>query len=97
LRKLHTPVIEMAPRPEAPPGTPAGGRYGLGWGITNLPFSPEPFVFHGGSNGMNLAYVMMQPERDFALVLLTNVSGQKADQALLALAEALYKQFAPTR
>jgi len=97
LRKLHTPVIEMAPRPDAPPGTPAGGRYGLGWGITNLPFSPEPFVFHGGSNGMNLAYVMMQPERDFALVLLTNVGGQKADQALLALAEDLYKQFAPTR
>ncbi|SEB97322.1 CubicO group peptidase, beta-lactamase class C family [Rhizobiales bacterium GAS191] len=96
LRKLHTPVIEMAPRPDAATGTPAGGRYGLGWGVVNLAFSPEPFVFHGGSNGMNLAYVMLQPERDFALVMLTNVGGQKADDALKALSKELYERYGAT-
>src|SRR5262245_65930513 len=32
MRKLHTPVISMPPKPDAPPGTPPGGWYGLGWG-----------------------------------------------------------------
>src|SRR5262249_30909253 len=97
LRKLHTPVIDTPPRPDASTSILSDGKYALGWGVTKLPFSPEPFVYHGGSNGMNIAYVMMQPARDFALVVLTNVAGEKADQALLALAEQLYRQFAAAR
>ncbi|WP_158554815.1 serine hydrolase domain-containing protein [Methylovirgula sp. 4M-Z18] len=96
LRRLHTPVISMD-RPHAPPGTPPSGSYGLGWGTTSLPFSSEDFIFHGGSNGMNLAYIMMQPERDFAMVLMTNVGGTKADEALKALAGELYGRFKPAR
>lgn len=95
LRKLHTKVIDMPPRPDAKPGTPSQGGYGLGWGIVTMPFSPEPFVFHGGSNEMNLANIMLQPNSDFGMVLMTNRSGAPADQALNAVAEALYKQFGP--
>src|SRR3954447_2198445 len=51
-RRLHTPVVEMPPKPDAPPGTPAGGSYGFGWLTIKVPFSPEPFLFHGGSNEM---------------------------------------------
>jgi hypothetical protein len=95
VRKLHTPVIEMPPRPDAPPGTPALGRYGLGWLTITLPFSHEPFLFHGGSNEMNLADVFIQPKRDFGMVLMTNVGGRRADDALKALAAELYKSFGP--
>jgi hypothetical protein len=97
LRKLHTKVIEMPPRPDAPPGTPSQGAYGLGWGIATLPYSPEPFVTHNGSNGMNLAVIMLQPARDFAMVLATNVGTPAADQGLKAVAEQLYGAFGPAQ
>jgi CubicO group peptidase (beta-lactamase class C family) len=96
LRKLHTPVIEMPPQPDAPPGTPALGRYGFGWLTISLPFSREPFLFHGGSNQMNLADIFLQPEHQFGMVLMTNIGGRKADDALKALAAELYKSFGPS-
>ena len=42
---------------------------------------------------MNLASTMLQPPRDCGMVMMTNVAGPKADQALRALAEELYKGF----
>ncbi|WP_431270145.1 serine hydrolase domain-containing protein [Dankookia sp. P2] len=33
LRRLHTQVIAMPPRPDAAPGTPGRGGYALGWGV----------------------------------------------------------------
>lgn len=97
LRKMHTPVIDIPARPDAKPGTPPPGRYGLGWGTVSLPFSPEPFVFHGGSNEMNLAYIMLQPKSDFAMVLATNVGGEKADEGLRSVAVEIYRRFGPAR
>lgn len=97
LRKLHTQVIEMPPRPDAAPGTPSQGGYALGWGIMRVAYAPEPFLAHGGSNKMNLAFIMVQPERDWGAVLATNVGGAQADQALQALAEELYRRFGPGR
>ena len=97
LRKLHTPVIEMPIKPDAPVGTPSAGSYGFGWVTITPPFAHEPFLFHGGSNQMNVAYIMVQPKRDFGIVMMTNLGGQKADQAMLALGEALYKRFGAER
>ena len=93
VQKLHAPVIELPPRPDAPPGTPALGRYGFGWLTMQLPFSREPFLFHGGSNQLNVADVFLQPKRDFGMVMMTNIGGRKADDALKALAEELCKCF----
>ncbi len=94
LRKLHTKVISMPPNPNAPPGTPSQGGYALGWGIVQLPYAPQPVLTHAGSNGMNLATIMLQPDDDFALVLATNVGGTKAEEALKAATEQLYRRFA---
>lgn len=91
--KLQAKVVDMPPKPDAPVGTPSSGGYGLGWGTVSLPFSTEPFVFHGGSNNMNLAYILLQPPKQAGLVLMTNVSGPKANEALMALAAALYDKF----
>jgi CubicO group peptidase (beta-lactamase class C family) len=97
LRRLHTKVVEMPPRPDAAPGTPSQGGYALGWGVMSVPYAPEPFLAHGGSNTMNLAFIMVQPARDWGVVLATNVGGARADQALQALAEELYRRFRPGR
>ena len=84
MRKLHTKAIEMPALPREPSGTAPRG-YGLGWVVTRLPYSPEPFVGHEGSNTMNSALILMQPVHDFALVIVTNVWGDKAEQAVHAL------------
>lgn len=57
LRKLHAQVIAVPPH-DAPPGTPPAGYYCLGWGIATLPFAPEPFLTHTGSNNLNLAMIL---------------------------------------
>jgi len=94
VRLLHTKVIEMPTRPGAAPGTPSIGGYGLGWGVVSMPWAQGPLITHTGSNQMNLAMIWLDPARDFAMVMATNVGGPKADQALKAAAEALYRQYA---
>ena len=93
LRRLHTPVISMPLQKDAKPGTPAQGKYALGWGEVPVPWAAAPLIYHGGSNGMNLAHIWLEPQRDFAMVLLTNIGGGQADQAFHALAPELYQKF----
>lgn len=93
LRKLHTPVISMPLQKDAAPGTPPGGKYGFGWGELPVDWAPYPLSYHGGSNNMNLALVWLDTKKDFAMVMATNIGGQKAKEALMALSEELYRQF----
>ena len=94
LKKLHSEVIPVPAR-DAPPGTPPTGYYCLGWGIAQMPFAPEPFLTHAGSNNMNLATIFLLPERDYGMVIATNVAGTKADDALKEAAAELYDSFGP--
>lgn len=93
MRKLHAPVIAVPPAADARPGTPAGGAYGLGWGEVPLDWAPQPLLHHGGSNGMNVAHVWLDPARDSALVLTTNVGGARAEAGLQAAAGELYRRY----
>lgn len=93
LRRLHTPVITMPAKIDAPPGTPPGGKYCLGWGELTVDWAPKPLLYHGGSNGMNLAHIWIDKENDFTMVLATNIGGKKADEALRAVARELYKRY----
>jgi len=95
LRRLHTRIIEMPARPDAAPGTPSGGAYGLGWGFLTLPYTRGEVMLHTGSNSMNLAMVMVQAARDFAVVVATNRADARADEALKALQEVLFREYAP--
>jgi hypothetical protein len=58
-------------------------------------WAPAPLIYHGGSNGLNLAHIWLAPQQDFGLVLVTNIGGHQADQALSTLAPELYQKFAP--
>jgi CubicO group peptidase (beta-lactamase class C family) len=94
MRKLHTPVISMPEKKDAAPGTPPGGKYALGWGELSVDWAPHPLLYHGGSNGMNLAHVWLDTKRDFAMVITANIGGEKANTAFNALAKELYTKFA---
>jgi CubicO group peptidase (beta-lactamase class C family) len=96
LRKLQTPVIAIPDKPGAKPGTPKQGKYALGWGELTVAWAPHRLKSHSGSNGRNLAQIWLDPQRDFAMVLVTNIGGEQAEQAFQALAPELYKKFAAT-
>ncbi|QDU09384.1 Esterase EstB [Gimesia aquarii] len=89
--KLHTPVFTVAQRKDAKPGTPPPGKYAMGWGEVEVEWAPYPVIYHGGSNGLNLAHAWLDKKRDIAIVTLTNIGGKKADEALRKLAGELYK------
>jgi CubicO group peptidase (beta-lactamase class C family) len=93
MRKLHTPVITMQEKKDAAPGTPSRGRYALGWGELTLDWAPRPLIYHGGSNDKNLAHIWLDTKSDSAMVTATNIGGQKATEALMALASELYGTF----
>lgn len=97
MRKLHTPVISMPEKKDAAPGTPSHGRYALGWGEMTVEWSPAPLIYHGGSNGMNLAHIWINKNRDLAIVTATNIGGRKASEGLVALAGELYAKHAQKR
>jgi CubicO group peptidase (beta-lactamase class C family) len=97
MRKLHTPVVSIPFKKKAAPGTPSHGKYALGWGELTVDWAPKPLLYHGGSNGKNLAHIWLDPKSDFAMVLVTNIGGEKADETLLALAPMLYAKFAIVR
>lgn len=75
------------------PGTPPGGKYALGWGELAVDWAPYPLYYHGGSNSMNLAHIWLDTKQDLAIVIATNISGSKANEALLALANEVYRKF----
>lgn len=89
LKKLHTPIIGTPPGMKEEPGTPKLGKYAMGWGQVVYPWSDKTFLMHGGSNGMNLAWMVVLPEQDLALVLMTNISGEKADLAFRELTKSI--------
>tara|TARA_R100000027_G_scaffold67028_2_gene64282 strand:- start:11387 stop:11554 length:168 start_codon:yes stop_codon:yes gene_type:complete len=51
---------------------------------------------HNGSNGYNLAKVLIDTENDLAVGVFTNVSGMDAETALGEIQGALFRQFLTT-
>jgi CubicO group peptidase (beta-lactamase class C family) len=78
---------------DAPPGTPKTGGYALGWGQVTEDWAPDPVITHTGSNTLNLALAMFWPKTDFGFVIVTNIAGARADEAVRKLAVTLYQDF----
>lgn len=96
LRTLRTPMVGLPPPKDAGPGLAKGsGAYALGWGVVEVDFAAHPVLQHTGSNNMNMAHIWVDVDADLAIVLATNIGGEKADAALVALARALYAHYAP--
>lgn len=86
--KVRTPS-----RPNPLPGTPAEGGYASGWSIEKFDWADKELLTHNGSNGMNLAKILIDPERDLAVVVATNIGGRTADRVAGQMMGALYTRF----
>lgn len=93
LARIHRPHVKTGKRPDPPPGTPQEGEYALGWGVVKFAWSPRPVLTHNGSNGMNFAKILVDPEIDLGIVVLTNFPENKADAAASDAMEALYREY----
>ena len=75
------------------PGTPKSGSYAFGWGISKFDWSDRPLLTHNGSNGMNLAAILVDVDADTGIVVMMNFPGDKADAAVLETFKQLYGRY----
>ena len=61
--------------------------FALGWGVQW--FEGARSSVHAGSAGTFTALAVVQPERDLAIVVLTNAGGQHASNATIAATRGL--------
>jgi CubicO group peptidase (beta-lactamase class C family) len=92
LKRIHQAVVDMEIK-NPKPGTPKTGSYALGWGLSKFDWSDKPLLTHNGSNGMNFASVIVDVDRDLAIVVTTNIAGPKADPATLDVMKTLYEKY----
>jgi CubicO group peptidase (beta-lactamase class C family) len=93
LKKIQAPHVKTPEIRNPPPGTPTTGNYAFGWGIVKFAWTATPVLTHNGSNSMNLAKILVDPDKDFAVVATTNFPGPKAEAALNEAVEKLYRQY----
>jgi hypothetical protein len=65
---------------------PFGGDYALGWIVAKRGWGGGTVLNHGGDNTMNFANVWVAPNKNFAILVCVNQSG---DTALRASDEAV--------
>jgi CubicO group peptidase (beta-lactamase class C family) len=78
-RKLHTDV--------------AGQGYALGWSVGERPWAGGRTLNHTGSNNQWYTNIWLAPNRDFAMVIVTNIGGDRAFRATDAVAGRLIALF----
>jgi len=67
LVKLHTP--------------PDGGDYACGWVVLERGWAGGKALMHNGSNTMWYVVMWLAPEKDFSVVVATNIAGPDAEQS----------------
>jgi CubicO group peptidase (beta-lactamase class C family) len=95
LASIHRPRVSTGRLPNPRPGTPREGEYALGWGVVKFDWSSGPVLTHGGSNDMNLAKILVDPDKDIGVVAVTNFPGRSAEEATNKAIEMLYTRYAP--
>lgn len=70
---------------------PFGGDYALGWVVLQRDWGGGTVFNHAGDNTMNLANVWIAPQRDFAILVCVNQSGDTASEATDEAVGALMK------
>ncbi|NOG47267.1 MAG: serine hydrolase [Calditrichaeota bacterium] len=77
--KLQTGLIDMDLN---------GLLYGLGWNVT----ADGKVMFHSGSNTKWLAQLTINHEKNVGIFIVTNIAGEKADEAIGLVGEFLVKR-----
>ena len=94
LASIHAARISTGKIANPRPGTPSEGEYALGWGIVKFDWTATPVLTHNGSNGFNLAKILVDTHGDIGVAVVTNFPGGKAEDAANDAMESLYKRFA---
>ena len=76
--RLHTPFV-------------ADGTYACGWGVRNRSWGDGTVLTHSGSNTMFFAVMWLAPQKDFAVVVCTNLGGDGAERGVDRTAAALIR------
>lgn len=92
LAEIQRPHVATPKLPNPPPGTPGEGEYALGWGLSKFDWADYPMLTHNGSNGMNLAKILVDTKTGLAIATVTNQPGPNADLALKEVVEKLYTE-----
>jgi CubicO group peptidase (beta-lactamase class C family) len=79
LKKLHTP--------------PKGGDYACGWVAVKRDWANGTALMHNGSNTMWYVVMWLAPERDFSVVVGTNIAGAGAEKGCDEAAAAMIHQW----
>jgi CubicO group peptidase (beta-lactamase class C family) len=79
LDRLHTP--------------PEGGDYACGWVVVKRSWAGGNALMHNGSNTMWYVVMWLAPERNFSVVVATNVAGSDAEQGCDEVAAAMIHQW----
>ncbi|TBR26221.1 class A beta-lactamase-related serine hydrolase [bacterium] len=74
---------------------PLGQVHGMGWIIVNRPWAGGRALTHAGSNTMWYAVVWLAPEKDFGVLVATNLGGGPAEKAADEAAAALIEKWCP--
>lgn len=85
LEGRDTPILKASTIREL--HKPVDGPYALGW--HHQDFAGSPSSAHAGGNGEFYALVVIQPERDLAVVLLTNDGGDEVESQASAFLKVL--------
>lgn len=89
-RLLHPETFERLRAPFA-----SDSEYALGWVATERSWGGGAVLTHAGSNTMFYAVIWIAPERNFAVVVCTNLGGDTAETATDTAASALIRQYLP--
>lgn len=60
---------------------PAGQEYAMGWVAVSRPWAGGILLKHDGANDTNLALARLLPERNFAVLVVTNCFDGQAQEA----------------
>ncbi len=71
----------------------AGQDYALGWNVTQRGWAGGTALNHTGSNTMWFSNMWLAPNRDFAVIILTNVGGDDAFKATDEVASKVIGQY----
>ncbi|AML50470.1 serine hydrolase domain-containing protein [Falsihalocynthiibacter arcticus] len=93
LADIHATRVQTPVRDNPPSGTPVTGGYGYGWSVVAFDWAGKPLLTHNGSNSMNFAQIVIDPELDLGVVVLTNFSGPAASAAVGVVMQKLYVEY----
>ncbi len=80
-RKLHTPA--------------AGQNYSCGWGVVKSSRAGGKILTHTGSNTMWLLLMWLAPEKDFSIIVATNIAGDAAEKSCDEVVTAMIEKWLP--